>query len=124
MLETVMRFLQIRNEKSDICMKKDNAAKPSSQSKKKSGPSTAVKPNKKDRKLYTVTFFHNWCKSCGLCSALCVKKIIKTDVTGLPYIDEMDMDVCTGCRFCEIHCPDFAITIGDKHPERRRSNGH
>ena len=90
---------------------------------KKDGRSAAPPPKtkEKEKKLYNVIFFHNWCKSCGLCSALCVKKIIETDATGLPYIQ--NMDECTGCRFCEIHCPDFAITIKERHPERRRSNG-
>ncbi len=74
----------------------------------------------KEKKLYIVTFFHKWCKACGLCSALCAKKIIKKDQLGLPYIDAMNS--CIGCRFCEIHCPDFAITIRDKHPERRRND--
>jgi 2-oxoglutarate ferredoxin oxidoreductase subunit delta len=76
----------------------------------------------KERKHYRVTFFSKWCKSCGLCSAFCVKQIIQTDKSGMPFIAEDDMDRCTGCRFCEIHCPDFAITIKDKYPERRRSD--
>ena len=74
----------------------------------------AVKP------LYTVIFFYEWCKSCGICSALCPQKIILQDETGKPYID--DMDNCIGCRFCEAHCPDFAITVKDRFPERRRKN--
>ena len=76
---------------------------------------------KKKKQLYTVTFFHKWCKACGLCAALCTKKIILTDETERPYIEEMDS--CTGCRFCEIHCPDFAITIKNRHPTRRSTDG-
>ena len=84
---------------------------------------TAVKPQttKKEKKLYNVVFFHKWCKACGICSAFCTKQIIETDDTGLPYIEKMDS--CIGCRFCEIHCPDFAITIKDRHLEKRHSNG-
>ena len=85
--------------------------------------STTSKAKKKERKKYTVVFYPKWCKSCGLCSAFCVKQIIQKDKTGLPFIAEEDKDSCTGCRFCEIHCPDFAITIQDRHPDRRRSNG-
>ncbi len=80
------------------------------------------KVKEKKRKKYTVKFYHKWCKSCGICAALCVKQIIKMDELGIPYID--DMDSCTGCRFCEIHCPDFAITIKERHPERRRKDGN
>ncbi len=74
----------------------------------------------KGKPLYTVTFFYEWCKSCGICSALCPQKIILQDETGKPYID--DMDNCIGCRFCEAHCPDFAITVKERYPERRRKN--
>jgi len=85
--------------------------------------SAAPKPKakEKEKKLYDVTFFHKWCKACGLCSAFCAEKIIQTDDTGLPYIKKMDS--CIGCQFCEIHCPDFAITVKERHPKRRRQNG-
>ncbi|MCF8055072.1 MAG: 4Fe-4S binding protein [Desulfocapsa sp.] len=96
------------------------AAKPEvGENKTASAPSTA---QQKKRKLHRVTFYYKWCKSCGLCSAFCVKQIIQTDKNGLPFIANDDMDRCTGCRFCEIHCPDFAITIQNKYPERRHSD--
>jgi 2-oxoglutarate ferredoxin oxidoreductase subunit delta len=88
--------------------------------KKKVGAKSSAASKAKEKKLYVVTFFHKWCKACGLCTALCTKKIIKKDPLGIPYIDAMDS--CIGCRFCEIHCPDFAITIKDKHPDRRRND--
>jgi 2-oxoglutarate ferredoxin oxidoreductase subunit delta len=97
-------------------------AKPREEKGEKATAVTSSEAKKKKRKLYNVTFFHNWCKSCGICSALCVRQIIKTDKQGVPYID--DMDSCSGCCFCEIHCPDFAITIEERYPERRRTNGN
>ncbi|HID03709.1 MAG TPA: 2-ketoglutarate oxidoreductase subunit delta [Desulfobacterales bacterium] len=84
-------------------------------------PKAKTKTKKKERKPYDVGFFHKWCKACGLCGAFCTKKIIKYDEAGLPFIKEMDS--CIGCRFCEIHCPDFAITIKERHPQRRNKNG-
>ena len=71
-----------------------------------------------EKTLYTVIFFYEWCKSCGICSALCPQKIILQDETGKPSIE--DMDNCIGCRFCEVHCPDFAITVKERNPDRRR----
>lgn len=72
------------------------------------------------KKLYDVSFFYSWCKACGLCEALCPKKIIKTDKAGIPEIT--DPDACTGCRFCEKHCPDFAITVCERMPRRRKTD--
>ena len=74
----------------------------------------------KNKKLYDVSFFHSWCKSCGICVEFCPKKIIKSDKTGEPEI--FDTDSCIGCRFCEIHCPDFAITVELRVPRRRKTD--
>lgn len=78
-------------------------------------------PAEPKKKLYDVSFFRAWCKACGLCEAFCPKKIIKADKTGIPDIVEIDR--CTGCRFCEIHCPDFAITVKERMPKRRKTDG-
>ena len=65
--------------------------------------------NKKLKKKYTQTIFRDWCKSCGICVAFCPQKVIVRNGDGIPEI--ADPDACIGCRFCELHCPDFAITI-------------
>jgi 2-oxoglutarate ferredoxin oxidoreductase subunit delta len=31
---------------------------------------------------------------------------------GAPVIERPDD--CIGCRFCELHCPDFAITVKER----------
>ncbi|MBC8208134.1 MAG: 4Fe-4S binding protein [Desulfobulbaceae bacterium] len=74
---------------------------------------------KKKGTLFDVSFFYDWCKACGLCASLCPRKIILNDPLGRPYIE--DMDRCSGCRFCVIHCPDFAITVKERFADRRRS---
>lgn len=66
-------------------------------------------------KRYTHVIFRDWCKSCGICSAFCPKKVIGRDETGAPVIEKPEE--CIGCRFCEIHCPDFAITIQEADSE-------
>ncbi len=72
----------------------------------------AAAGTKRRKKLYEVAFYHDWCKACGICTAFCPQQIILSDKAGKPWISEMDR--CTGCRFCEIHCPDFAIRVSPR----------
>lgn len=75
---------------------------------------------KKGLKLFSPTIFYDWCKACGICIAFCPKKVFDRDEEGKPVIERPDD--CNGCRFCELHCPDFAITIKERYPDRRREN--
>ncbi len=74
------------------------------------------RPRKK--KLYDQVIFRDWCKSCGICAAFCPKQIIGRNSAGEPVVERPDD--CIGCRFCETHCPDFAITIIDRNQEERK----
>ncbi|MBQ2659072.1 MAG: 4Fe-4S binding protein [Erysipelotrichaceae bacterium] len=49
------------------------------------------------------------CKGCGICVALCPKKILLIDEDSKAYVTEREE--CIGCRQCEFHCPDFAILM-------------
>ncbi len=69
-------------------------------------------------KLYNQIFFRDWCKACGICIAFCPKNVFNRDKEGKPVIEKPDD--CIGCHFCELHCPDFAITIQERYPDRRR----
>ncbi len=85
--------------------------------------STSPKTEQKkaqEKKLYDIEFYHDWCKACGICIAFCPKHIIIADKNGKPHIE--DPDACIGCRFCEVHCPDFAITVCDRQPRRRKDD--
>lgn len=73
--------------------------------------------DKKGVKLFTQTVYANWCKSCGICIALCPKKVYDTNDTGGPVVARPDN--CIGCRICEVHCPDFAMSITERYPDRR-----
>jgi 2-oxoglutarate ferredoxin oxidoreductase subunit delta len=66
----------------------------------------------RSRKAYEQVIFRDWCKACGICSAFCPKNVIGRDEAGLPVVERPEE--CIACRFCEIHCPDFAITIREK----------
>ena len=56
-----------------------------------------------------ITIDKKMCKGCGICVALCPKKILNLDMHGNIAIS--DRENCIGCRQCEYHCPDFAIRM-------------
>jgi 2-oxoglutarate ferredoxin oxidoreductase subunit delta len=58
---------------------------------------------------YEIDIFRDWCKSCGICAAFCPRQCIGLDENGAPVVK--DARRCTGCRWCELHCPDFAICV-------------
>ena len=58
-----------------------------------------------------------YCKGCGLCVAVCPKKIIKFSAKinskGYHYaeVEEPDQAVCIACKMCYQTCPEVAIKI-------------
>jgi len=58
---------------------------------------------------YEIDIFKEWCKSCGICAAFCPKQCIRLDEEGGPVVESSQR--CSGCRWCELHCPDFAICV-------------
>lgn len=67
---------------------------------------------KEKKKKYGHTIFRDWCKRCGICVAFCPKQVLGRDEKGAPMV--VRPENCIGCRFCELHCPDFAITVEEK----------
>ena len=76
-----------------------------------------VELDKKGIQLFTQTVYANWCKSCGICVALCPKHVYDENAEGGPIVARPDD--CIGCRICEVHCPDFAMSITERYPDRR-----
>jgi 2-oxoglutarate ferredoxin oxidoreductase subunit delta len=76
------------------------------------------KLKKEGKKLFVQKIFADWCKRCGICIAFCPAKVFGKSENGLPVI--INADACTGCRFCEFHCPDFALSIHERYPDRRK----
>ncbi|MEW6672359.1 MAG: ferredoxin family protein [Thermodesulfobacteriota bacterium] len=64
---------------------------------------------------YQHTIDSNRCKGCGLCIAVCPKKVleISTDVNTKGYFPAYQARPadCIHCTACCIMCPDVAITI-------------
>ncbi len=67
---------------------------------------------------YEIDIFKDWCKSCGICAAFCPKQCIRLDEEGGPVVESSEH--CTGCRWCELHCPDFAICVKELRPPQPR----
>ena len=61
---------------------------------------------------YGINIYRDWCKSCGICAAFCQKQVLGRDDTGAPVV--VNPDACIGCGWCELHCPDFAISVRPK----------
>ncbi|MGC8718655.1 MAG: 4Fe-4S dicluster domain-containing protein [Thermodesulforhabdaceae bacterium] len=75
----------------------------------------AAKNNTQSSRNFKIDIFRAWCKSCGICAALCPRKCIEIGDDGSPVI--VSEERCTGCGWCETHCPDFAISVRAKKPE-------
>jgi len=71
-----------------------------------------------EKKHYEIDIFPDWCKSCGICAAFCPKKCIIMGPDGHPVVDAAQR--CTGCRWCELHCPDFAICVKELVAEKAK----
>ena len=50
-----------------------------------------------------------WCKGCGICTALCQNRVLLIDNRGKAVV--VNPEACTGCGRCESHCPDLAISL-------------
>ena len=55
------------------------------------------------------------CKGCGICLAICPKKVYgvskKRSSYGSPMPEVVLESECIGCRLCERLCPDAAINV-------------
>ena len=63
-----------------------------------------------------ITISEDVCKGCGMCVAVCPKKLLKLSQTRLNkkgyYVVEItDMEGCSGCTACAVMCPDVAIEV-------------
>jgi 2-oxoglutarate ferredoxin oxidoreductase subunit delta len=65
--------------------------------------------------------YRAWCKQCGLCAAFCPRGVIELDDTGAPVIAHPER--CIGCGWCEVHCPDFAISVRERQDKKETREG-
>jgi 2-oxoglutarate ferredoxin oxidoreductase subunit delta len=72
-------------------------------------PGQPASPPEEAKKEYEIDIYRAWCKECGICAAFCPKECLALDEEGRPVVAHAGR--CTGCRWCELHCPDFAISV-------------
>jgi 2-oxoglutarate ferredoxin oxidoreductase subunit delta len=63
-----------------------------------------------------ISVYKRWCKSCNICVEFCPPHCLDMGSDGYPYLARPDK--CIDCGWCEIRCPDFAIT---NNPLKKRA---
>jgi 2-oxoglutarate ferredoxin oxidoreductase subunit delta len=76
---------------------------------------------RKKKEIPKIDIFKAWCKACGICVAFCPTGVLAKDEAGNPYVK--DIEKCINCGWCEIRCPDFAITVETKTKGKKRIEG-
>jgi len=71
---------------------------------------------KKKKEEPKIDIYRAWCKACGICVAFCPTGALAKDEGGSPYVK--DIGKCIHCGWCEIRCPDFAITVEQKSKKK------
>ena len=66
-------------------------------------------------KRLEVKVLSQYCKGCGLCVEFCPAGVLEQGVDGRVIVTHPER--CTACRWCELHCPDFAIFLSDIVPD-------
>ncbi|HIQ03290.1 MAG TPA: 4Fe-4S dicluster domain-containing protein [Desulfurococcales archaeon] len=64
---------------------------------------------------FKVVIIGDRCKECGICIEICPRKVLrrgdKPNDRGFRPPIPVNEELCTGCKLCEMLCPDFAIYI-------------
>ena len=56
-----------------------------------------------------ITINSNLCKRCGICVEFCPTQVYTKEPDGSPVVSFIEK--CTGCKLCDLRCPDFAIKV-------------
>lgn len=59
---------------------------------------------------FVIEINKKWCKGCGLCVAICPKQVLAISQEERKA-NIVNINACIGCFQCELHCPDFAISV-------------
>ncbi len=67
------------------------------------------------KKRFEVEFYRAWCKGCSICASFCPTETLSMNDKGEPEVARPEL--CIGCGWCEIRCPDFAVRVKEKEEE-------
>jgi len=78
--------------------------------------SPKLENNKKNKKSnFEIHIIEDRCKECGFCIEFCPNDVLtkseKINAKGFHPPEPLNPESCTGCRTCELLCPDFAIFV-------------
>ena len=99
-----------KTKRAGIDMVKSTVTKTKPDSGEAGGTGTTRKPEK-PKKSYRPFIIQAWCKKCGICVAFCPKQVYRCDDKGV-HVEKPEE--CIGCRFCEMHCPDLAVSVQER----------
>lgn len=57
-----------------------------------------------------VVIYNDDCKACSLCVDICPRDVLEEKLP-LKKPVVANIEACTGCRLCELLCPDWAISV-------------
>ena len=86
-----------------------------------------MNPVKKvDREIERIEINENFCKGCDICIEFCPTNVFdksdKLNRRGYYPPIVARVEDCTGCRICDLMCPDLAIVIVEKQkPESAKA---
>jgi 2-oxoglutarate ferredoxin oxidoreductase subunit delta len=64
-----------------------------------------------------INVYKRWCKACNICVEFCPPHCLEAGADGYPFLARPDK--CIDCGWCEIRCPDFAITNNPRKKKAR-----
>ncbi|OQX88571.1 tungsten formylmethanofuran dehydrogenase [candidate division KSB1 bacterium 4484_87] len=62
----------------------------------------------KTKKLHKIEIIEELCKGCDICVQFCPFDVLAMNG---PVVEVVNLEKCTACGLCELHCPDFAIIV-------------
>jgi 2-oxoglutarate ferredoxin oxidoreductase subunit delta len=107
---------KILNQVQDLVQKHDIGSVTNKEGKVNFG--LTMSETKKKKETPKIDIFKAWCKGCGICVAFCPTGVLAKDEAGTPYVK--DIEKCINCGWCEIRCPDFAITVEAETKGKKR----